>query len=121
MRFHRSSSTPRRQDRWPLRIVNRHDFFDRLDVHHDQTANNQIQPKPGIDTPVSIQNRQRHLPTERNIPSLQLMGKALLVNRLQQSRPEHAMNRERRIDDLAGNQIRLSRRSNHLGVLASWR
>jgi hypothetical protein len=67
---------------------------------------------------IPIKQRQCDLPLERDATGLELIGHALLVNRLKKPRTEGIMNRERGIDDLAGETIVLRRGFRHLGDLA---
>jgi hypothetical protein len=101
-----------------LGFMNRQNFLDRLNLDNDQPADNHIHPIPHVDPFVTISHRKSNLLQKRNFPSLELTGKALLVNRLQQSRTQGAMNRERSINNLADNQIMFRRGFNHLGALA---
>lgn len=71
-----------------LRIMNRQEPFDGLDLHNHEFFYEQIQTKSCVNPDAPVANRQTNLGLDRQIAAFQLEGEALLVHRLQQARTE---------------------------------
>ena len=98
--------------------MNRQYSFDCLDLDDDQTANHHVHPQSPSDTTVAIRQRHSDLPREHNSPILQIVSQAVRVNGFQKSWSKRSVDTERRINDLARNQIMLRGRFGHFGPVA---
>ena len=71
--------------------MNRHDLLDSFYLNNDELIDNDIHPEARIDTNIAVLHRQSDLPFDSQTAYLQLMGKALFIDRFEKTRPESGM------------------------------
>ena len=82
--------------------MRRHDGGNGLDLKDHLPRDNDVSPEPLPDRHRLIDDRNANLPLERYARLAQFMTQALLVHRLEQTRPGMAMHLNRQPDNLFG-------------------
>ena len=100
--------------------MDRQQPLDRLQFYNYKVVDQDVDTKACLQTDVAIDDGKRQLAVNPVTARLKLVGKALLINRFEQSRPERAVNRNSGVDNIASDRMMFRRWRNHLGALVPW-
>ena len=81
------------------------DGGDRLEFENDRQFDEQIEPVAAIQCELSIDDRNMHVDIDSQARMPEFGNQACSIGRLQQSRTESAVHRDRALDDLSGESI----------------
>ena len=85
--------------------MHRNDGGDRLDLEDDRQFDEQIQPVAAVEGELSILDRNLHVDIDSQARMPEFGNQACSICRLQQSRTQSAVHRDRALDDLSGESI----------------